>query len=487
MKSSLRTHAHLSLALSLAGILLMAGLAAWFHLRRDRAPTPRLDRLQIVAAPAGEWIGFDPGTRQGLIQILRDCLDSDGRLAVFAEGVAREAPQGIPTLQVAGIREGDRLRLRAVLRERTRPERTIDIPGEAPARTLAAFLQTLGLSSSGVRPLVPRSPSNAWALFSVAGPQDEAGRQKAMRTGQRLLASEKDCASLHLLLALSTYRRMVRESTGELADQNLCSTHFRNALDRAPHHPRATRVMAYFMTDRAQQAEALEMLLQTLKERPKAWELHTAVAYAARTIGLLDGALRALRERDRVLGFPSRQDGLAENALLYAGEWEAFERTLDAPSGSQDPLMDFYRGYIRLLQDRREEALPFFRAAAQSQGSIRQFEELAQIYVLALENRREEALAALTDLRTRRSQVRIPDGEFTFKLAEAFALVGERDQALETVLRARTHGFTCAPWYERTPLLKPLHELPQWKALLAGLKERQAMLEQRFPASRFGR
>ena len=82
--------------------------------------------------------------------------------------------------------------------------------------------------------------------------------------------------------------------------------------------------------------------------------------------------------------------------------------------------------------------------------------------------------------------LRISDGEFTLRMAEAAAFLGDPTLAMELAERAYTQGFDCTRWYERSPLLAPIRGTGRYGSLLQHLRERQAMLESRFPASKFG-
>ncbi|MDE3033631.1 MAG: hypothetical protein KGI56_08215, partial [Acidobacteriota bacterium] len=79
--------------------------------------------------------------------------------------------------------------------------------------------------------------------------------------------------------------------------------------------------------------------------------------------------------------------------------------------------------------------------------------------------------------------MREPDGEFSLRLAEAYALLGDRASAMDMAVRAFGRGFGCTEWYERSPMLQPLRALPQWQALIQHLQERQGLMESTFPSS----
>ena len=76
-------------------------------------------------------------------------------------------------------------------------------------------------------------------------------------------------------------------------------------------------------------------------------------------------------------------------------------------------------------------------------------------------------------------------GEWTFKEAEAYALLGDPDRAMECATRAFVQGFSCATWYETSPFLASVRKHPRWPSLHRNVRERQAELEAEFPPTTF--
>jgi hypothetical protein len=81
--------------------------------------------------------------------------------------------------------------------------------------------------------------------------------------------------------------------------------------------------------------------------------------------------------------------------------------------------------------------------------------------------------------------LRIPDGEWTFKEAEAYALLGDADRGVDCATRAFVQGFSCAAWYERSPFLAKVRTHARWPMLRRNIRERQAVMEGSFPPTTF--
>jgi hypothetical protein len=210
-----------------------------------------------------------------------------------------------------------------------------------------------------------------------------------------------------------------------------------------------------------------------------------AVAYPARVSGLLDLAERAMERQARLTGLPRNLHTATDNSRLYRGDISGFAASLDLPQqGAQAALLDFYRGYARLLAGQREQALPFFRRGENGDSVIPGFRELCRVYALALQGREPEALAALDELAGSRRRVQVLDGEFSFKIAEAYGFLDRHKEALDHANQSATQGFLCLAWYERAPFLEGARRFPYWPTLRRYLQERQQLMETQFPTSR---
>jgi tetratricopeptide (TPR) repeat protein len=301
-----------------------------------------------------------------------------------------------------------------------------------------------------------------------------------------LAARQPGCAPAHFALAYLSFRQINAELPAGPEPQAACEAEFRTALRLLPSYPRAAYQLARLKVDTGSAREALEISFRFRKEHPRNVAAFGGLAYAARNSGLLEGAATALRLRENLCGGGLADPGLAENTYLYRGELERFQQTLgEGPLESQEPVRAFYRGYLRLLQGDPAGAKAFFHHASLRHGVDSQFERLAGIYDLALQGRQREALAELDELRIHRASLRVPDGEFTFKLAEAYAFLGQREAAVDTASRAFGQGFGCTQWYRESPLLRELQELPRWRNLLQHLQERQDLIALAFPPERF--
>lgn len=459
-------------------VLVAAGAAAWAIRPRSRGPQAPL-ALVLTADPS-----LDAHQVLGLRLHLQDHLEALGGWTL-RDGGAAELGSALPRLELRAGRSGDGLSLtgRAVFPQGERP---IAAEGPQPSEVLHRALSPLQ-GPRGADALDAGSPEAFWEVLPLlAAPFDRPeGEMREALTGILALKPRESSATVALAEAHLRFRLLVANlDIGEEAHGS-CDHAFREALSRQPDYPRLVNLYANFRTDVGDQKGALEMVFKALKVHPHLASLHNSAAYAARTSGLLEGAVRAARRRDELGGSVGQGYFLVENTLLYRGQWEAFEASL-GPAERKDYVQGFYLGYVRLLRG-RPGAEEGFRKSMAGETGIRSFRTLSAIYLDALEGRQAKALAALRALDEERARVRVPDGEFTFKLAEAYAFLGDDRAAFEVAQRAFGQGFACTEWYERAPFLARLHGRPAWEGLMAALRERQKRMEARFPADRFGK
>ena len=473
--------------------LLAAGLAClgWAAWARARRPLQVLLSVRTSAAD-----GFDPGQRRALRDWVQWQLDAGGCTVIPAED---PAPARLPgrtlLLELTPKRDADQLQLA------WRQARAGDLAdrGESawvatrqtagdPPQALRALMRDLPLPSGATAPesLLPARPATFWRLLdAIAWNRDSSRLPQAY--GQALAATqdEPDCALAWMVLGDLHYRRMLLSPQSDPMAQTVAETNFHHALDLAPDTPQMVFLLAQLKVDAGDHASALAELNRGIRAHPRSLALRTGLVYAARTAGLMDLTRHALARVDELVppGFPPTA---AENAWLYLGDRQRFEASLrTAPGEPRATVAAFYRGYLALSDGNGAAAADWFQRCRAGAASYSQFSDLAGVYELIANGDRDGATARLKALSTSRVGLRIPDGEFTFKLAEAHALLGATAAAQDMADKAFAQGFGCTAWYERSPFLAPIRGTARWRALTTHLRERQQLLESAFPPSAF--
>jgi tetratricopeptide (TPR) repeat protein len=407
----------------------------------------------------------------------------------------QQLPPGLRLLRFQGRRDKDLLALslewNTVSRLLAAQPWVSDVtPAREPAKTMDHVVQHWPLITQVRRlnELLPRSSDNFWLLLEALSIQDDLAAANHLPRSWHLVEEEPTCATAWAALGDHLYRSLWVNPEEAGVGLNSRTHHaFRKAVDLVPGYPRATFLWSLMLTDTGNQSPALRLLKEAIRMRPGSADLYLGVAYASRTSGLLEGARRALVRRNDLLGhLASPSAWFAETTYLYLGDQSAFgQELLRVRSLRKDASTYFYQGYFALLQGQRRQALGFMTAGSDPAMGPTPFRDLCRVYLAYLEGRVSEGLQILHEVDEVRGKLRIPDGEWTFKEAEAYALLGDADHGIDCATRAFVQGFSCAEWYEASPFLARVRTHPRWPTLRRNVRERQAELAGSFPPASF--
>ncbi|NWJ41120.1 MAG: hypothetical protein HXX12_09140 [Geothrix sp.] len=486
-----------NLLLGIAFALLLvagSGLAWLLALQGVRSPL----RVVLITPAASESSGLEAAQSRAVAALIQDHLEHHGRFAITS---VTELPADLGPfcgqsqtllIQSETRRVGEDLDLsyryvwgRQLVRGQAVAWASRKAEPRPPAQAFEAFLKTFPRK---VHPaavdLIPKKVPVFWDLVkSGAWRLQNQHLEEAMKLAERATRQEPTCASAWILLGNLRYRALLNSPAAFRQEQADTEAYLQRGLALAPDHPRGTFLLSLLKADSGNQQEALDLLLRARRKQPHNPTLLTGITYAARGAGLLPLARRAMDLRDS-LAFAQLQPQAVDITCLYTGEIPRFEASLQEQPGhlrSTSGVLPFYRGYLALTRGDHALAQREFRSAAELANGYPNIMRLSEIYGLILEGRKDEAWKKLREYDQERIGMREPDGEFTIRLAEAYALMGDRASAMEMAGRAFARGFGCTTWYERSPMLEPLRGLPKWKALMQHLQERQALMDERFP------
>ncbi|MBI4913659.1 MAG: hypothetical protein HY823_13060 [Acidobacteria bacterium] len=480
------------LLLLLAG--LGAGLFSWYGLRSNsRMPV----RILLVAPPPDPDAAVSHYQARVLAMLFQDLLEIDPRFAVTLASELPGAPAalkpGQPWLLVkfSPRRQQEKLGFNLEwawsgdIRKglKTWPSRSI--PEDSPPLSFREALDALPLELRGdhLARVIPARTRAFWNLVQASTYRlQNTQLAEATRLARLVVEEDEGCASGWFALGSLIYRTLLddplQSHPEHFREAEAC---FRKGLALLPEHIRGTFVLAQLKTNAGDHREALSLLLARMKSSPRNPLLLTGIGYAARNAGLLELARRAADRRDR-WAFTEHQPQAVDVLFLYLQEWERFEHTLrDQPGHLRNTVQRFYRGYLALLRKDKAGAVAAFLAAESVPQGFPHYIRLARAFRLSAEGDLAQAREELKVLDAQRTGLRVPDGEFALRMAEAACLAGALDSGMELAERAFAQGFGAALWYRNSPFLAPLRTSPRWTSLMRHLDERQALLESRFP------
>ena len=473
--------------------LLVAVIAVGVYGWRRLHPTPRLQRVLLLDPTPGT--GMTEGEAQSLGMFLMDTLETRTDLAITTLPALPEPyqPDGdLLVLRPRASREERGLRLTLEWADlgagREGAWHSSETHMEAPDAAIQASLETLPLDLGPSPPaLLPHDPAHFWDLLKAdSAVYTNVDLGDALSLARRLAAEEPRCAAIQATLAdLETI--CVLQDPHPLdgrADLALASAD--QALLLLPGYPRALRFASRLLSDQGHQDQALLRLEKGVRIHPHSLNLLFAIDYAARTAGLLDIALGA-RTRVSALWSGAPVAPPTGFTYLYAGKADAFEASFRAaPNAPPDGFNAFYRGYAALLRNHPAEAAREFQTAEEDPATEGHFRSLAQVFRLQIEGKTPEARQALDALDRTRMGLQVPDGEFTFTMAEAAAFLGEEGFAMDLAQRSANQGFACSAWYRDSRFMAALQPLPRWRSILQHVDERQARLAAAYHPEDFG-
>lgn len=227
--------------------------------------------------------------------------------------------------------------------------------------------------------------------------------------------------------------------------------------------------MANLLTDTGRAEQAVPLIRSLLVENPGNAEAHWELGYAYRFGGMLEEAV-AESERARQNNPAVKLNTAAMNAYLYLGQYERFLQSLPS-NDSVIPIMVFYRGFAEYhLRHWSEAARDFDRAYALDPTVLPADVGKALSYDIHGERKKGLDLLHATEKRILASGV--ADAEGLYKVAEAYALLGDKASALLMFHRTIEGGFFPYPYFEHDPLLDNLRKEPEFEVLMRDAQER---------------
>ena len=251
---------------------------------------------------------------------------------------------------------------------------------------------------------------------------------------------------------------------------------FRKALSLQPDEIITRIYMANLFTDTGRVEKAVPLLREALKTNPNQAEIHWELGYAYRFAGMLPQSA-AECELARQLDPGVKINTSTLNAYLYLGQYDKFLESL--PKTDDVALLVFYRGFGNYYKKNSDQAETNFDHAFELDRSLLQT-EIGQAFSLEVQHENARAAAILRTLENKVNERGVADPEAIYKIAQAYASIGDKTSSLRVLHRSIMNGFFPYPYFATDPLLDPLRREGEFSELMNAARQRHEEFKSRF-------
>ena len=225
--------------------------------------------------------------------------------------------------------------------------------------------------------------------------------------------------------------------------------------------------MGNLFTDTGRVEQAVPILRAALATSPNNAAAHWELGYAYRFGGML---AQSIEEGEKARGFDPQVkiNSSAMNAYLYTGQYDKFVQSLPA---NNSVYVLFYRGFVAYHQQQWHEAADDFNRAYELDPTLLPA-QVGKALSLAIAHQNAQGLALLRKTEATITEGGVTDSELVYKVAQAYAVLGDKASALHMFQHAVRGGFFCYPYFQRDPLLDAIRHEPGFEQQMEEARRR---------------
>jgi DNA-binding winged helix-turn-helix (wHTH) protein/TolB-like protein len=249
---------------------------------------------------------------------------------------------------------------------------------------------------------------------------------------------------------------------------------YERALAIRPNLLDAQMFLANLLVDTGHVEQAVPLLRDALKTNTNYAGAHWELGYAYRFAGMLDESV-AECERARQLGPLVKTNGSVLNAYLYLGQYQKFLQSLPVDDSS---FILFYRGFGEFHEKEFDQASKDFDRAYELDPTL--YTGIGKALSNSIHQRKAEGLNLLGGLESKIRERGVGDPEGTYKIAQAYAVLGDNTSAIRVLRTSVESGFFSYPYIAKDPLLDNLHSEPAFNEILKIARQRHEAFKSSF-------
>jgi DNA-binding winged helix-turn-helix (wHTH) protein/TolB-like protein len=249
---------------------------------------------------------------------------------------------------------------------------------------------------------------------------------------------------------------------------------YKRALALRPNLLDAQIFLANLLIDTGKVEQAVPLLRDALKTNGNNAAAHWELGYAYRFAGMLDESV-AECERARDLGPLAKTNGSVLNTYLYLGQYQKFLESLPV---DDSPFILFYRGFGEFHEKAFDQASNNFDRAYELEPNL--YTGIGKALSDSIHQRKAQGLERLSGLERQIRDRGVGDPEAVYKIAQAYAVLGDRSSALRLLRASVEDGFFSYPYIAKDPLLGNLHNQSEFNQVLNMARQRHESFKNSF-------
>ena len=249
---------------------------------------------------------------------------------------------------------------------------------------------------------------------------------------------------------------------------------YERALGIRPNLLDAQMFLANLLVDTGKVEQAVPLLRDALKTNGNYAFAHWELGYAYRFAGMLDESV-AECERARQLDPFVKANGSVLNTYLYLGQYRRFLESLPIDDSS---FILFYRGFGEFHEKAFDQASRDFDRAYELEPTL--YTGIGKALSDSIHQRNGDGQELLSELEKQIEERGVGDPEATYKIAQAYAVLGDKISAIRVLHTSVEAGFFSYPYIANDPLLSHLHLEPEFIEILSVARQRHDAFKNSF-------
>jgi serine/threonine protein kinase/TolB-like protein len=262
---------------------------------------------------------------------------------------------------------------------------------------------------------------------------------------------------------------------GGREDYNKAQAAYEKAIALSPALAEPRIYMANLFTDTGRVEQSVPLVRSVLRDNPNNAEAHWELGYAYRFGGILQESLEECKKA-REINPQVKINSSAMNSYLYLGEYTEFLQSL--PENDSVYIL-FYRGFAEYYLKNPNQATSYFdRAYERDPSSLQAM--IGEAFSHSIRHDNASGLKLLKQTEAKIAERGVADAEGMYKVAQAYAALGDKASCLRILRASIAGGFFPYPYFVNDPLLQDVHGAAEFQSLMDQARHRHEQFKTMF-------